>query len=424
NMRLGGISFSNRPGGRDSTSGALASSNSGSVAAAGGIAGLQRSVSGGPGRAGSGALRVSIIGDPATATFGGSGGPDTPTRGRYGSSQPGLPRDSSTSQQADLDTGTTGGDRTSGPVPTSPLRPRGRSRVSTASAVAGGGSASNGGTPPGPVGGGGGGNSAAAAAAAALANSPIAAVPLPPGVPPMHVRDMEHYVEAIRIVSVRHYLTCWQLMQLLTLLPPTATDERVETVTAFWARVTDRDAHWVDVMRSLTNDQQVRTGQRLGYMNIYNDRRPAMHYRLRMFKEDEHQLAWQLYNKSLDSPIACWRNLTIDDQPKRVNQGVNMWTVLRGNAADGTTPQTTLEFDFVWPDEDAQAVLAARLIQRAWRLFKNPRGGGDPEISHRPSSTGQPGAGGAAPRFAAFTKKKGSSPASKMNDPRTKKKGM
>lgn len=29
---------------------------------------------------------------------------------------------------------------------------------------------------------------------------------------------------------------------------------------------------------------QVRTCQRLGYMNVFNPRRPAMHYRLRMFK--------------------------------------------------------------------------------------------------------------------------------------------
>ena len=69
---------------------------------------------------------------------------------------------------------------------------------------------------------------------------------------------MDNYVEAIRMLSVKHYLTCWQLMQLLRLLPDDATDERVETVTAFWSRVVDRDAHWIDVMRTLTNEQQVR----------------------------------------------------------------------------------------------------------------------------------------------------------------------
>ncbi|GLI66639.1 hypothetical protein VaNZ11_010475 [Volvox africanus] len=236
------------------------------------------------------------------------------------------------------------------------------------------------------------------------------------GPPPMYVRDMAHYVEAIRILSVRHYLTCWQLMQLLQLLPPSATDERVETVTAFWARVTDRDGHWVDVMRTLTNEQQVRAGQRLGYMNVYSETRPAMHYRLRMYKEDEHELAWQLYNKSLDSPLPCWKNLTIDDQPKRVNQGVNMWTVLRGNAADGTTPQTTLEFDFVWPDEDAQRSLAVQQIQRAWRLFKNPRSGGAAVVPAARTGAVQ------QPRFVAFNKKKKTTATSKMNDPAALKK--
>ncbi|GIL76620.1 hypothetical protein Vretifemale_6114, partial [Volvox reticuliferus] len=236
------------------------------------------------------------------------------------------------------------------------------------------------------------------------------------GSPPMYVRDMVHYVEAIRILSVRHYLTCWQLIQLLQLLPPSATDERVETVTAFWARITDRDGHWVDVMRTLTNEQQVRAGQRLGYMNVYSETRPAMHYRLRMYKEDEHELAWQLYNKSLDSPLPCWKNLTIDDQPKRVNQGVNMWTVLRGNAADGTTPQTTLEFDFVWPDEDAQRSLAAQQIQRAWRLFKNPKGGGAAVVPAARAGAVQ------QPRFVAFNKKKKTTATSKMNDPAAVKK--
>ena len=35
-----------------------------------------------------------------------------------------------------------------------------------------------------------------------------------------------------------------------------------------------------------------------------------------------------------------------------------MWSVLIGNAADGTTPTTILEFDFVWSDEDGPRVRA------------------------------------------------------------------
>ncbi len=49
---------------------------------------------------------------------------------------------------------------------------------------------------------------------------------------------------------MRHWATCWQLMQLLALLPPTANDERVETVTAFWARTVDKEAHWVGLFDS------------------------------------------------------------------------------------------------------------------------------------------------------------------------------
>ncbi len=75
--------------------------------------------------------------------------------------------------------------------------------------------------------------------------------------PPLYVRDLGGYVEAVRMLAVRHHLTCWQLLQLLQLLPQHATDEVVETATAFWARVIDRDAHWVDVMRFMTNEQQV-----------------------------------------------------------------------------------------------------------------------------------------------------------------------
>lgn len=39
---------------------------------------------------------------------------------------------------------------------------------------------------------------------------------------------------------------------------------------------------------------QVWLAQRLGWMNVFNPKRPAMHYRLRMFRPDEHEIAWQV----------------------------------------------------------------------------------------------------------------------------------
>ncbi len=40
---------------------------------------------------------------------------------------------------------------------------------------------------------------------------------------------------------------------------------------------------------------QVRTCQRLGYMNVFNPRRPAMHYRLRMFKVWGHGFVFRRF---------------------------------------------------------------------------------------------------------------------------------
>ncbi len=31
-----------------------------------------------------------------------------------------------------------------------------------------------------------------------------------------------------------------------------------------------------------------------GYCNIFNPKRPSLHYRLRMFRPDEHEIAWQV----------------------------------------------------------------------------------------------------------------------------------
>ncbi len=63
----------------------------------------------------------------------------------------------------------------------------------------------------------------------------------------------------------------------------------MELCTAFWARVTDRRQHWSEVLRQLTPEQAVAVSQRLGYANVFDPARPAMHYKLRMYRPDEHQ---------------------------------------------------------------------------------------------------------------------------------------
>ena len=60
--------------------------------------------------------------------------------------------------------------------------------------------------------------------------------------------------------------------------------------------------------------QQVRVCQRLGYANVYNAERPAMHYRLRMFKPDEYEVAQQLYYKIFDATAGNgFTNLSIGE---------------------------------------------------------------------------------------------------------------
>jgi hypothetical protein len=46
-------------------------------------------------------------------------------------------------------------------------------------------------------------------------------------------------------------------VQLLQLLPESASEERVELCSCFWARLADRAVAWSDIMRSLTKEQQV-----------------------------------------------------------------------------------------------------------------------------------------------------------------------
>lgn len=49
-----------------------------------------------------------------------------------------------------------------------------------------------------------------------------------------------------------------QLLELVKLLPASATEQIVQLCSKFWARLTDRAKTWSDVMRALTTEQQVR----------------------------------------------------------------------------------------------------------------------------------------------------------------------
>jgi hypothetical protein len=48
---------------------------------------------------------------------------------------------------------------------------------------------------------------------------------------------------------------------------------------------------------------QVWVANRLGYMNIFNPKRPALHYRLRMWRPDDHEVG---YSKMQVSRLHAW----------------------------------------------------------------------------------------------------------------------
>eukprot|EP00775_Hariotina_reticulata_P004522 gene4522-4774_t len=192
----------------------------------------------------------------------------------------------------------------------------------------------------------------------------------------VHVKDLTNFVEAMHLLAIHHYLMGTQLMELIKLLPETANNERVELCSSFWARLTDRATTWSDVMRSLTAEQQVAVAHRLGYANVFDAVRPAMHYRLRMWRADDHQIAWRLHRMALNAKQSCFENFAINGVPKKIAETANLWSVMRGSAAENEKPTVTLDFDFVWLDS-LQPHWAAVTIQAAWRAYCSRRAHAD-----------------------------------------------
>eukprot|EP00878_Enallax_costatus_P028650 GHUV01030964.1.p1 GENE.GHUV01030964.1~~GHUV01030964.1.p1 ORF type:complete len:128 (-),score=8.62 GHUV01030964.1:217-600(-) len=83
-----------------------------------------------------------------------------------------------------------------------------------------------------------------------------------------------------------------------------------------------------------------------------------MHYRLRMWRADEHQIAWRLHRMALTAQHSCFRGFSIDGVVKKIKEDANLWSLMRGSAGDKDTPTVTLDFDFDWE--------VGRPINNAW----------------------------------------------------------
>jgi len=115
-----------------------------------------------------------------------------------------------------------------------------------------------------------------------------------------------------------------------------------------------------------------------------------MYYRLRMCREDEYHVAYQLYRLAMSSETPTFKSFAINGEQKSVTVGsgapgggdkgavhvsrllcrVGMWAVMKGGAAEGTMPDVTIDIEFVWAS-DAKENEAAALLQSAWRACRS-----------------------------------------------------
>lgn len=166
----------------------------------------------------------------------------------------------------------------------------------------------------------------------------------------LRAKNEQLAVQILRAFAVDHYITAAQLIGLLAMVETSSL--RIEIVTAFWARITDRAKNFSDVMRYVSVPENKILGKRLGYYSMLDTNRPSMHYKLRMYNKSEFKVARTLFQMAINKVLQTtsthtyMKDLHVDDDPKHVLEGPNMWQVLTGNAPDGTDPKTTLEFDF------------------------------------------------------------------------------
>jgi len=191
-----------------------------------------------------------------------------------------------------------------------------------------------------------------------------------PAPPQIAVRDMANFIEVMRFFAMNHYITSSQLVQLIDLLPPTADRERVDLVVTFWARVVDRAFNWTDVLRAMLPMQQVAVAQVLGYYQCLNLRKPNIHYRLRMWRNDEMEVGRLLYKLMLSSRLDNFKEFVIDEVPKpNLIQDESFWTVMIGSAATGDMPKCLIEFDFYLPPDAEVRKWAAKVVASAFKAL-------------------------------------------------------
>ncbi|GMH42894.1 hypothetical protein BSKO_10813 [Bryopsis sp. KO-2023] len=183
------------------------------------------------------------------------------------------------------------------------------------------------------------------------------------------IQNLEYVLKSLKTVVIRNYFKCWQIREILLLIPTRFQAERIEIATSFWGRAVDRRKNWsFMVLQTLKPPEQIKVCQILGYLNTFDYQHPELSYQIRMNRPDEHKVAYRLFKMTQSAEHTCVKNMRIDGKPYRVTESSGLWAAMRGYAPEGVIPTATLEFDFIWPDSE-KIHWAVCLVQAAYHAM-------------------------------------------------------
>lgn len=96
---------------------------------------------------------------------------------------------------------------------------------------------------------------------------------------------------------------------------------RVELITMFFSRLTQRAQNFRSLLRRLDRETVILVCQRLGYYVIFDPVSPTLSYRLRMWRPDEYYVAYRLY-KIAQTACQTFKYFAVDGDEKKIPSDV------------------------------------------------------------------------------------------------------
>ena len=93
---------------------------------------------------------------------------------------------------------------------------------------------------------------------------------------------------------------------------------RVELITMFFSRLTQRVQDFRSLVKSLDRETAILVCQRLGYFVIFDPVSPTLSYRLRMWRPDEYYVAYRLYKIAQSAPCQTIKYFAVNGEEKKI----------------------------------------------------------------------------------------------------------